>query len=97
MSSAAATNSTGGGNANADNESNSSSDFQSDEDYAWIPWFITLKGNEFFCEVEESFVQDSFNLTGLTSQIPYYDYALDMILDVESTETLRWVECDWSL
>lgn len=78
----------GAASKQVDNDSNSSSDFQSDEDYAWIPWFITLKGNEFFCEVEESFVQDSFNLTGLTSQIPYYDYALDMILDVETTETL---------
>jgi casein kinase II subunit beta len=68
--------------------SNSSSDFQSDEDYAWIPWFISLKGNEFFCEVDDAFVQDGFNLTGLNSQIPYYDYALDMILDIESTELL---------
>jgi preprotein translocase subunit Sec63 len=35
-------------------DSNSSSDFQSDstdDDYAWIPWFCSLKGNEFFCEV----------------------------------------------
>jgi hypothetical protein len=30
----------------------SSSDFQSEEDYAWVSWFCSLKGNEFFCEIE---------------------------------------------
>jgi len=68
--------------------SNSSSDFQSDDDYAWIPWFCSLRGNEFFCEVEDSYVQDSFNLTGLNQTIPYYEYALDMVLDIEPTEVL---------
>lgn len=65
-------------------DSNShTSDFQSDDDYAWIPWYCSLKGNEFFCEVDESFAQDPFNLTGLQQNIPYYDHALDMILDIE--------------
>ena len=43
-----------------------------------------MKGNEFFCEVEEDFIQDDFNLAGLSSRVPYYEYALDTILDVES-------------
>lgn len=42
----------------------------SDEDVAsWISWFCSLKGNEFFCEVEEDFIQDDFNLSGLSSQV----------------------------
>ena len=53
------------------------------EDTTWISWFCQLKGNEFFCEVEEDFIQDDFNLTGLSSQVTYYNYALDTILDVE--------------
>ncbi|ELR21791.1 casein kinase ii subunit beta, putative [Acanthamoeba castellanii str. Neff] len=69
-------------------DSESDSDELSSEDQTWIQWFCSLKGNEFFVEVDEDYIQDDFNLTGLRSIVSNYDYALDMILDAESDEAL---------
>jgi casein kinase II subunit beta len=64
-------------------EEDSSEMTASDDDACWITWFVNIRGNNFFCEVDEPYIQDDFNLAGLSSQVPYYDYALDMILDVD--------------
>ena len=56
------------------------------DEVSWIQWFCSLQGNEFFTEVAEDFVQDDFNLTGLGTQVAYYDYALDIILDIETPQ-----------
>lgn len=53
---------------------------------SWIASFCNLVGHEYFAEVSEDFIEDDFNLTGLSSQVPMYKEALEMILDVEPEE-----------
>lgn len=66
-----------------DEEEESDEMTASDDEQCWISWFVNIRGNNFFCEVDEAYIQDDFNLAGLSVQVPYYDYALDMILDVD--------------
>ncbi|KAL1992347.1 hypothetical protein VTN49DRAFT_4379 [Thermomyces lanuginosus] len=65
--------------------SNTMEDFNStDSDYTsyWRDWFISARGNEYFCEIDEEYLTDRFNLTGLNTEVQYYQYALDLITDV---------------
>mmetsp|Transcript_112860 Transcript_112860/g.298079 ORF Transcript_112860/g.298079 Transcript_112860/m.298079 type:complete len:261 (+) Transcript_112860:117-899(+) len=77
-----------GGDITTDSEDDYSqlSGSELDEEITWIEWFCHLKGNEFFVEVDEDYIQDDFNLTGLSSLVPYYEYALNMILDFDDQD-----------
>jgi casein kinase II subunit beta len=52
------------------------------------PQFLTGRGNEYFCDIDEDYLTDRFNLTGLNTEIQYYQYALELITDVLD------IECD---
>ncbi|KAF2274560.1 casein kinase-like protein subunit II beta [Westerdykella ornata] len=64
------------------------SDTDSDYTSYWRDWFISSRGNEYFCEIDEDYLTDRFNLTGLNADVQYYQYALDLITDVFD------VDCD---
>lgn len=31
----------------------------------WIEWYCSLKGNQYYVQVDESYVRDEFNLVGM--------------------------------
>ncbi|KAJ2625982.1 casein kinase 2 regulatory subunit [Coemansia sp. RSA 1358] len=60
----------------------SSSDSDSDCYKYWVEWFINLEGKEFFCDVDEEYILDRFNLTNLPLEVPqHYHKALELITD----------------
>jgi casein kinase II subunit beta len=50
---------------------------------SWITTYCSLLGHEYLAEVSEDFIEDDFNLTGLSSQVSMYKEALELILDIE--------------
>lgn len=44
--------------------------------------FTSSRGNEYFCDIDEDYLTDRFNLTGLNTEVQYYQYALDLVTDV---------------
>ncbi|KAJ7851146.1 casein kinase II, regulatory subunit [Mycena olivaceomarginata] len=61
----------------------------SDHSRSWISWFLSSKGNEYFCEVDEDFILDRFNLTGLNTEVANYYQALNLITDQLDDDELR--------
>lgn len=46
---------------------------------SWIEWFLSFRGNEFFCAVDEDFITDRFNITGIGHDIPQFKKAYELI------------------
>ncbi|CDW99727.1 hypothetical protein [Sporisorium scitamineum] len=64
--------------ATVDDLTEASSDYAAN---SWVTWFLSTKGNEYFCEVDEDYILDRFNLTGLNAEVQHYPQALDLITD----------------
>lgn len=45
----------------------------------WIEWFLSQPAHDFFVEIDEEYILDRFNLTGLTSISSHFQRALDRI------------------
>ena len=48
---------------------------------SWVDWFLRARGNEFFCEVDEEYLSDRFNLTGITTEVHHFQHALELVTD----------------
>lgn len=57
--------------------------YSSDEMASWVSRFCAMFGRDYFVEVGQEFIEDDFNLTGLSSIVPCYKQALDTILDLQ--------------
>ncbi|KAG0174120.1 casein kinase 2 regulatory subunit [Apophysomyces sp. BC1015] len=61
----------------------SSSSSTNNSEQNWIAQFCSWSGHEYYVEVPEDYIDDQFNMTGLSAIVPHYDQALEMILDME--------------
>ncbi|OLY81557.1 Casein kinase II subunit beta-2 [Smittium mucronatum] len=68
---------------NSENNLDAASTSDSEEEYCkyWINWFLNAKGNEFFCDIDEEYILDRFNLTGLPAEVPHFQQAMELITD----------------
>ncbi|KAI8910846.1 casein kinase II, regulatory subunit [Gorgonomyces haynaldii] len=53
---------------------------------SWVEWFQSLRGNELFCTVDEDYILDRFNLTGLNNEVQHYALAYELITDTLGQE-----------
>lgn len=56
------------------------------DERSWISSFCSKRENQYFCEVEDSFISDAFNLYGINSEFHLYKQALSVILGEYTSE-----------
>ncbi|OBZ86156.1 putative casein kinase II subunit beta-2 [Choanephora cucurbitarum] len=61
---------------------------ETDRPTSWINWFCSRKRNKYYVEVAESFIEDPFNLIGLSMHISMYKETLEVILDLEPDDAM---------
>ncbi|KAG7193482.1 casein kinase 2 regulatory subunit [Scheffersomyces spartinae] len=47
----------------------------------WIDLFLGIKGNEYFCDIDDDYIRDRFNLTGLAQEVSHLSLLVDLITD----------------
>ncbi|KAI5961694.1 CKB2 [Candida theae] len=57
-------------------------DSSSDFTEYWIDSFLGIKGNEYFCDIDDEYIRDRFNLTGLNQEVSKLPTLIDIITDV---------------
>ncbi|KAJ6252101.1 casein kinase ii subunit beta [Anaeramoeba flamelloides] len=78
---------------NKDDSSNSGSDPKFDENTeSYSQYFCSLKGNEFFCHIDHSFLIDNFNFHGMPDCFKYYEKAVEIIRDQENQKEENFTE-----
>merc|ERR1711862_1076777 len=57
-----------------------------DFEFSWISYFLSKQENKFFCKIDQTFINDNFNLYGLNKQVSYYEQSLDLICDISDNQ-----------
>jgi casein kinase II subunit beta len=66
---------------NQSNINYSSESEESTQDKYWVPDFLTQKGHDYLCEVDDEYMTDRFNLTGIMNEIPQCSKVVALITD----------------
>ncbi|CAN3355058.1 casein kinase II subunit beta' [Diutina catenulata] len=53
----------------------------------WIDLFLGIKGNEYFCDIDDEYIRDRFNLTGLNQEVSRLPALIDIITDIVDIES----------
>ncbi|KAH3745327.1 casein kinase II subunit beta [Pelomyxa schiedti] len=53
------------------------------EEADWTETFLSDPANDMMCAVDTEYIEDDFNLTGLEDLVPNFEYAVEIILNVE--------------